>query len=48
MTQPRGHCPPGVSCLNELDQGLRSETGYIDLAETTEFRPSTTEGECAV
>ena len=25
-----------------------SDTDYIDLAETTEFRPSTTEGECAV
>jgi sulfite reductase (ferredoxin) len=34
--------------LELLTSASASETDFIDLAETTEFRPSTTEGECAV
>jgi hypothetical protein len=34
--------------LEALTPDSASETDFIDLAETTEFRPSTTEGECAV
>ena len=34
--------------LELLTAATASETDFIDLGETTEFRPSTTEGECAV
>ena len=34
--------------LELLTAATASQTDFIDLGETTEFRPSTTEGECAV
>ncbi len=34
--------------LEAMTPDSASDTDFIDLAETTEFRPSTTEGECAV
>ena len=34
--------------LEALTPDSASDSDFIDLAETTEFRPSTTEGECAV
>ena len=44
--------PPRVKALLADLETLTGETAtaddYIDLAETTEFRPETTEGECAV
>ncbi len=34
--------------LELLTAASATETDFIDLAETTAFRPETTEGECAV
>ncbi len=36
-----------LSDLEALSSETATETDYIDLAETTAFRPETTEGECA-
>ena len=36
-----------LSDLESLTSETATETDYIDLAETTAFRPSTTDGECA-
>jgi len=33
--------------LETMTAATANETDYIDLAETTAFRPETTEGECA-